>query len=87
MLLLLHIFTAFGSLGFATAAHLQPSPAKLQATYLLTGAMLASGTALTIKSPSHLVEACVMGLVLLGAILYQVILARKKLAHSLASSL
>lgn len=84
MLLIVHIFTAFGSLGFAIAAHLQPSAVKLRATYLLTAAMLASGTALTIQSPSHLVESCIMGLALLGVILYQVMLARKKLARSLA---
>jgi hypothetical protein len=82
MLLIVHILTAFSSLGFATAAHLQPSSAKLRATYLLTVAMLASGTALLIKSPSHLVESCIMGLGLLGVILYQVMLARQKLART-----
>ncbi len=85
MLLLFHIITAFSSLGFATAAHLQPSFNKLRATYALTAAMLVSGTALLIKAPSHLLEACLMGLVLLSVILYQVILAHKKLAHSMVT--
>jgi hypothetical protein len=84
MVLLFHILTALGSLVAAGVLYVRPSVEGLRATYFLTASMLASGTYLVIRNMSHLLEACIMGLVLLSVILYATVTARNKLAHAQA---
>jgi hypothetical protein len=80
MVLLFHIVVAFASLIAAGAAYLSPSLGKLRLAYVLAASMLASGTYLVVRNSSHLLEACVMGLVYLVIISYEIAVARSKLA-------
>lgn len=86
MLLLFHITAAFGSLAAAGLSYAGPSRQRLRATYLLTAGMLISGTVLVIQNTAHLVEACVMGLVLLGVITFASVSAQNKLARASAKN-
>jgi hypothetical protein len=86
MILLLHILTALGSLVVAGAAFLSPSVFKLRLSYVLTASMLASGTYLVVKNSAHLLEACVMGLVYLVIVSFELASARHKLAQVLAKA-
>lgn len=80
MILAFHVIVALLSLIAATASYAMPSKLTFRATYVLTAAMLASGTALVAQDSAHLVKSCAMGLGLLGIIAYQVALGHKKLA-------
>lgn len=80
MLLLFHIIVALSSLVAAGVVYASPSQMKLRMTYILSAAMLASGTVLVLRDATHLVKACVMGLSLLAVISYAVLSARSKLA-------
>jgi hypothetical protein len=78
ILLVAHIVTALGSLVAGSLTYFEPAARKFHITYILTGAMLGTGTILTIQHPTHLLESCVLGLGLLGVIFCQLALAKKK---------
>lgn len=78
ILLVAHVLTALGSLLAGSLTYFEPTRGKFHATYVLTGAMVGTGTILTIQNPGHLLESCVMGLSLLGVIFCQLALAKKK---------
>lgn len=79
MILLLHIAIALTSLAYTAYVFFNPSAARLKVSYGLIGGTIASGTALTLSMPGHLVQACVMGLLFTGASLYGSASARTKL--------
>lgn len=82
MLLLFHVLSAFASVVAASAAYINPSVAKLRMTYFLSTAMLTSGTYLVMQNTTHLLEACVMGLVFLAVVSFEVVRARSKLSRT-----
>lgn len=81
MMLLLHIVIAFSGMVFTAYTYLAPSKRKLRASYAFAAATLATGTYLLVISPSHLVEACVMGLIYFAIVGAGVYLAQHKLAY------
>ena len=80
MLLLSHVFIALIGMGVAAAAYVLPSQIKLYGAYGFAVATLATGTALLLGSPSHLVPACISGLLYFGVVGAVIFAARAKLA-------
>lgn len=78
-MLLLHIVIALSSIGYTGLAFLKPSRQKLYTSYLLVAATIATGTVLVILMPSHMVSACITGLVYLGVVMSGLIATRHKL--------
>ncbi len=81
MVLILHILIALSSIIVSGLAYARPSAARLNASYGLVAATLATGTFLVVSAPSHLASACVSGLVYLATVSAAIIAARAKLAH------
>jgi len=79
MILILHVITALGSLLVAGITNIKPSALGLKITYILTGLMLGTGGYLLIHNTSHLLESCLFGLLVLGVVLIEVIVAKRKL--------
>jgi hypothetical protein len=86
MMLVFHVVSACASLLAAGAALLAPTPRKLRLTYVLTAAMLLSGSYLVMKNTSHLIEACVMGLAYLAIISVEIVVARHKIVQAFVES-
>ncbi|HTE57823.1 MAG TPA: hypothetical protein VK694_03680 [Verrucomicrobiae bacterium] len=86
MMLLLHIMTAFGGMAFTAYTYLAPSRRKLQTSYAFASATLATGTYLLIIKPSHLLEACIMGLIYFAIVGAGIYLAQNKLTYQIAKS-
>ncbi|HTE21899.1 MAG TPA: hypothetical protein VK674_02555 [Candidatus Limnocylindria bacterium] len=82
MIVFFHVLTALASLVVAGVAFFSPSQAKLRLTYVLTAGMLASGVYLVVQNSSHLLKACVMGLVYLVVVSFEIAAARHKLAKA-----
>jgi hypothetical protein len=80
MMLMLHIFIALGSLAYTTYLCAVPSPRKFRVSYILVALTLLSGTYLAALNPSHIAEACAVGLVYTAVALAGTILARRKFA-------
>ncbi|GAC1371051.1 MAG: hypothetical protein NVSMB39_4460 [Candidatus Saccharimonadales bacterium] len=81
MLLISHIIIALLSLVAAAAAFFKPSQVTLRASYILVGLTLASGTALVITLPAHLMQTCVTGLTYLAFVFSAILAARHKLVR------
>jgi len=80
MLLLVHIAIALSSIGLTGFTYLSPSKTKLKISYGMIGGTFITGTLLVILSPSHLVSACISGLLYLGLVSVGILSARHKLA-------
>jgi hypothetical protein len=80
MELFLHIGVALSGLLVTTIAYFRPSVGLLRTAYVLAGLTLASGTYLMVLSPSHLMQACITGLVYFAFVTFGIVSARKKLA-------
>jgi hypothetical protein len=80
MMLLLHIGIALTSLVVTTVLYIAPSKGKLQAAYILAAGTLASGTYLVMATHTHILQACISGLVYLAAVSFGIVAARRKLA-------
>jgi hypothetical protein len=82
MLLPIHIIIALSSLVVTGVSYVTPSKAKLSGAYTLVALTLATGTALVISMPAHLVSACFSGLIYLAFVSVGIVSARHKLARS-----
>jgi len=80
MILLFHIFCACVGMLFTAITYVRPSMHKLHISYALAASTLASGTYLTIMTPSHLVEACILGLTYFAIVTYGIFATHRKLA-------
>jgi hypothetical protein len=80
MILPIHIVAALAGLACATYLFFRPSQTVLKTSYGLLAGTLASGTVLAISTGSHLLEACMMGLLYTGAVSLGILAARRKLA-------
>ncbi len=79
-MLLIHIVIAISSVGFTGYVFLHPSKHKLLASYLWVAATIVTGSYLVIMKPSHLVSACLTGLVYLGFVMSGIIATHVKLS-------
>ena len=87
MLLVIHIIIALSSLFVSTYLFFRPSKTGLMASYGLVAATLTSGTFLVISAQSHMLQACVSGLVYLGFVAFLIAAAHQKLARKYSYSI
>ena len=80
MIVLLHVLIALSSVAFATYVFYRPSTAKLNVSYGLIAATIASGTALMVSANGHMLEACTMGLLYSAGVMVLTAKARSRLA-------
>lgn len=78
-MLLFHIVIALSGIAYATFTFFKPSKVKMYASCALTVATIATGTYLIVIKPSHMVQACFMGLVILSYVTVMLIGAHVKL--------
>lgn len=79
MIVILHIIIALTSVAGATILLISPSKIKLIVNYLLVGATLASGIALTIADPAQMLRTCTTGLVYTVLVTAGIMMAQTKL--------
>jgi hypothetical protein len=80
MLLLVHITLALSSLILSTFAAFRPTKPSLIKSGILVSLTLLTGTVLVVKNQSHLMEACLSGIVYTGFVITTLLIASKKLA-------
>ncbi len=85
MLLLIHISIALLSIVASGLTYARPSKRFFNASYLLVGGTLTTGTLLVLASPAHLGTACVSGLVYLALVGATIGAARVKAADRVSS--
>lgn len=86
MLLLIHISIALLSIVASGLTYARPSKRFFNASYLLVGGTLATGTVLVLSAPAHLGTACVSGLIYLALVSTTIGAARYKFAAEHTSS-
>jgi hypothetical protein len=79
-MIILHIAIALASIIFTSIAYFNSSRASLRTAYGFIAGTLLSGTYLVATAPSHLVSACLTGLVYLGIVSIGIVAAHRKLA-------
>lgn len=82
-MLILHVIIACSSLIYTGYLFLRPSKSKLQISYGLLAATIATGSFLVITKPASMVPACEAGLIYLGVVLSGIFSARHRLAQSI----
>jgi len=85
MLLLSHILIAVAGLGLGTYSYFKPSKGALYTAYALGTGTLASGVWLLVGNASHLMSACVAGLMYFALFGALVVAARYRLLHNVAA--
>lgn len=79
MVLILHIGIALLSMAWAGYTFISPSRTKLSVSYSLMAATLGTGIYLVVISPSHMVQACLVGVGYLAVTASATLVARRKL--------
>jgi len=80
MILLLHIAIALSSLVVTALAFVTPKQSLLRASYVLVVLTITTGTYIAVASPTHMVQACVSGLIYTGVVFVGIAAARRKLS-------
>ena len=80
MALLLHIVVALASIAASALLLLQPSRTKLHTSYGLVALTLLSGTYVAWAAHTHIMQACLSGLLYLGFVTSLIFMAQRKLA-------
>lgn len=82
MLILLvgHIIVALSGIAIAVVSLVSMSRRAISASYMLTGATIATGTGLVILKPDSLLKSCLTGLLYMVVILVLTSLAQYRLA-------
>ncbi|HMI08932.1 MAG TPA: hypothetical protein VK497_00860 [Candidatus Saccharimonadales bacterium] len=81
MIVILHVIIALASIAHITYTYTRPARKQLYASYGLVGLTLSSGIFLVVASPSHMIEACTVGLVYLGVMTLGIVATNVKLAR------
>lgn len=81
MLLLIHIIIALSSVAASAYALIAPSKNKVNVTYGLTAATVASGTLLVITTHAPILASCMSGLLFVAVALSGTFVARYRLAR------
>lgn len=82
MAILLHVLIALSSIVYTGYVYLNPTKSRFYTSYILVGITLATGTGLVLAAPSHMMSACMTGIVYLGFITLGLVFAHRKLARS-----
>jgi hypothetical protein len=80
MLILIHVIIALSSIAYTSYIFISPSHTKLQASYVLMGLTLTTGTYLTWLKPAHMLQSCMMGLVYIAIVTVGILATKHKLA-------
>lgn len=78
-MVLLHALIAIAGLAVTTYAYFRPSKASLRSAAGFALSTLITGIVLVVSSPTHLVQACITGLVYFSFVTYGIVAARRKL--------
>jgi hypothetical protein len=81
-MLILHILIALTSLVVSTIALFRPSQTKLNVSYGLIAATLASGTVLVVQTHSPILQACMSGLTYTAFVAVESVFAQRRLAKA-----
>lgn len=81
MVLFTHILIALSSLVFITVLFFAPSSAKFRISYALIMSTIASGCLLTVLTPSHLLHACITGILYTAIVIAGIAAAQHKFAR------
>lgn len=81
MLLVTHIIIALASVVSSTFALFAPSQNKVNVTYGLTAATVASGTFLVISTHAPILQSCITGLLFVLVALAGTVVARQRLVR------
>jgi hypothetical protein len=81
MIVILHVLIALASIAHITYTFTRPTRKQLYASYSLVSLTLTSGVVLVASSPSHMIEACTVGLVYLGVMTLGIVATNIKLAR------
>jgi hypothetical protein len=80
MALLLHVLIALASVVLTTLIFISPTKATLRLSYVLVSLTLVSGTYLLVSMRTHILQACLMGLLYISVSFVGIVSARTKLA-------
>ncbi|MEO5950045.1 MAG: hypothetical protein ABIQ04_01210 [Candidatus Saccharimonadales bacterium] len=80
MIVFLHVLIALSSIILTTYAFFRPSRKLLNASYAFIGLTLASGIYMVVQSPSHMLEACSIGVFYLVVVASGTVAVRAKLS-------
>jgi hypothetical protein len=86
MALLLHVTIALSSVLLTTYIFITPSKTTLRWSYSLVVMTLASGTYLVVSTGTHILQACLMGLLYCGISLLGLASAHRRLAMAASPS-
>ncbi len=79
--LILHIIIALSTVGISGMSLLRPTQSKINSSIIFTVATFVTGGYLVVINPSHLVSACISGLVFIGVVGVLLLGAHNKLAQ------
>jgi len=82
MILPLHIIIALTSIFYTGYTFVNPSNKKFTISYVLVASTLVSGTYLVIMNASHLVSACMTGIVYLAFVTAGLVAAHRRMAKA-----
>lgn len=78
-MLIFHILIALSSIFYTGFAYVFPSKKKINISYALILSTIATGTYLIVLNQSHMISACITGIIYLGVVSVGILFARKKL--------
>jgi len=78
-MLILHILIALSSIFYTGFTYISPSKKKINISYMLILSTIGSGTYLIILNQSHMISACITGIIYLGVVSVGILFAKKKL--------
>jgi hypothetical protein len=87
MITALHVIIAIASIVHLTYTFTGPTRKQLYVSYGMVSATLASGVLLVATAPSHMVQACTVGVVYLAVMSLGIIATNVKLARVISSNL
>jgi hypothetical protein len=82
MMLILHICIAISSILQTSYMLIAPSKIGLRISYALMGLTLTSGTYLIVSTGTHLLEACLMGVLYTGFVAYGIVRTQRTLVKA-----
>lgn len=83
-MLILHIIIALTSLAQTSYMLVAPNKTGLRVSYALMGLTLASGTYLILSTGTHMLEACLMGILYTGFVAYGIVRTQRVIANNIA---
>jgi hypothetical protein len=80
MLLITHIIVALLTVVLSSVLFFKPATKLFKSSVISASATLLSGIALTVVNPSHIIDACVIGVIYFSFVSYLILSAKKRLS-------